>query len=198
MKSTLVFWLDKGAAGFRVDAINHLMEVEDLRDEPRNPDNTDELSFGFVFHHYTIDLQDTYDMVYEFREVLDNYQKEHGGDTRVLLTEAYTNLTRQMLYYESPDHTKQGSHMPFNFYLTNDFNKDSTTTTLKNRIDELIRSLPPGKVTNWVTGNHDQPRVGSRFGLESVGAMTTLAMTLPGVAVTYYVILLNLLLIMVN
>lgn len=92
-----------------------------------------------------------------------------------------------MLYFESPDKTKQGSHMPFNFYLVNDFKKDTTATALKNRIDEIIMNLPPGKITNWVTGNHDQPRVGSRFGEESVGALTTLAMTLPGVAVTYYV-----------
>lgn len=77
--------------------------------------------------------------------------------------------------------------MPFNFYLVNDFKKDTTATALKNRIDEIIMNLPPGKITNWVTGNHDQPRVGSRFGEELVGAMTTLAMTLPGVAVTYYV-----------
>lgn len=82
MKETLRFWLDKGADGFRVDAINHLMEVEDLRDEPRNLNNNDELSFGYVLHHYTIDLQDTYDKVYEFREVLDDWQKEHGGETR--------------------------------------------------------------------------------------------------------------------
>lgn len=40
-------------------------------------------------------------------------------------------------------------------------------------------------------GNHDRPRVGSRFGSEFIGAMNTLSMTLPGVAVTYYVINFN-------
>lgn len=32
------------------------MEIEDLRDEPRNLDEPDELSYGYVYHHYTLDM----------------------------------------------------------------------------------------------------------------------------------------------
>lgn len=55
MKNVLRFWLEKGASGFRVDAVNHLFEVEDLRDEPiDNPE--DNLSYGYTHKHYTKDL----------------------------------------------------------------------------------------------------------------------------------------------
>lgn len=37
-------------------------------------------------------------------------------------------------------------------------------------------------------GNHDQPRVASRYGAEKVDALLMLVMTLPGIAVTYNVI----------
>lgn len=55
MKNVLRFWLDKGAAGFRVDAVNHLFEIADLRDEPiDNP--SDPLAYGYTRKDYTKDL----------------------------------------------------------------------------------------------------------------------------------------------
>jgi len=47
--------------------------------------------------------------------------------------------------------------------------------------------MPHGHVANWVMGNHDNPRVASRFGEKSVDAMNMLLMTLPGIAITYNV-----------
>jgi len=47
--------------------------------------------------------------------------------------------------------------------------------------------MPRGHAANWVMGNHDNPRVASRFGPASVDAMNMLLLTLPGVAVTYNV-----------
>lgn len=55
MKNVLRFWLEKGASGFRMDAVNFLFEFEDFRDEPiRNPE--DPLSYGYTYKHYTRDL----------------------------------------------------------------------------------------------------------------------------------------------
>lgn len=53
------FWLGKGVAGFRIDAVNHLFEVEDLRDEPRNPSDNDPESYGYLTHDYTCNLVST-------------------------------------------------------------------------------------------------------------------------------------------
>lgn len=56
MKDVLRFWLRKGAAGFRVDAVNHLFEVEDFRNEPRDLYTDDENSYGYTYKDYTKDL----------------------------------------------------------------------------------------------------------------------------------------------
>lgn len=55
MKKVLKFWLNKGIAGFRVDAINHMFEDIRLLDEPRNMDNNDPNSFDYLNHIYTKD-----------------------------------------------------------------------------------------------------------------------------------------------
>lgn len=82
MKNVLLYWLDKGASGFRVDAINHMFEVEDLRDEPETGWTQDTTSYGFTHHIYTKDLDETYDMIQDWREMIDQYNKEKGGDPR--------------------------------------------------------------------------------------------------------------------
>jgi len=184
MKNVLRFWLDKGASGFRVDAVNHLFEVEDLRDEPiDNP--SDPLSYGYTRKDYTKDLDEVYDMIYQWRVVLDEYQRDHQGETRIMMSEAYANETFTMKYYQSADGLRQGSHMPFNFVLINELYGDSKAADFKRVIDARINALPSGRMTNWVIGNHDQPRVASRYGSEKVDALLTLVMTLPGIAVTY-------------
>lgn len=87
MIDVLKFWLKKGAGGFRVDAINHLFEYKDLRDEPKSDLTNDTNSYDYLLHHYTKDLPEVYEMVYKFREVTDKFQKENGGERRILMTE---------------------------------------------------------------------------------------------------------------
>lgn len=55
MKKVLLFWLNKGVAGFRVDAINHMFEDQRYLDEPRNQFNTDPNSYDYLTHIYTKD-----------------------------------------------------------------------------------------------------------------------------------------------
>lgn len=54
MKDVLTYWLDQGAAGFRVDAINHLVENINFLDEPIN-DNRDPNAYGYTHKIYTKD-----------------------------------------------------------------------------------------------------------------------------------------------
>lgn len=56
MEKVLSFWLEKGVAGFRIDAINHMFEDAKFRDEPRNEWNTDPNSYDYLNHIYTKDL----------------------------------------------------------------------------------------------------------------------------------------------
>lgn len=187
MKEVLRFWLAKGAGGFRVDAVNHLFELEDLRDEPLSGWTSDPFSYAYTHHHYTKDLDEMYDMIYQWRTLLDDWQTQNGGDTRIMMTEAYANNTFLAKFFTSSDGKRQGSHMPFNFGLITDLSEMSSAHDFKRVIEERLAIVPDGKYTNWVIGNHDQPRVGSRYGESKIDGLLTLVMTLPGIAVTYMV-----------
>jgi alpha-glucosidase len=47
-------------------------------------------------------------------------------------------------------------------------------------------ALPVGAWPNWVTGNHDQPRVASRVGAKQASVAAMLLLTLPGTLTLYY------------
>lgn len=180
MKDVLRFWLSKGVAGFRIDAVNHLFEVEDFRDEPETGTDHDPLSYGFTHHYYTKDLPEMYDMIRQWRAVLDDWTHNQSGPTRIMMTEAYANITFTMKYYQA------GSHMPFNFLLITDLGQTSTAQDFVFTINKWLIYMPRDKDANWVIGNHDNPRVGSRYSVEKIDALNMLVMTLPGIAVTYY------------
>uniref|UniRef100_A0A182MQP9 alpha-glucosidase n=1 Tax=Anopheles culicifacies TaxID=139723 RepID=A0A182MQP9_9DIPT len=180
----LRFWMERGASGFRVDAINHMFEDDLFRDEPIN-DPSDPLSYGYTHHIYTNNLLETYDVIGHWRKVIDEFVEETGSDTIIMLTEAYTSMDMVLRFYQSDDGSEQRAHFPFNFVLLGELNGNSNARDFKYVIDRWLENLPRGKVTNWVLGNHDQPRVGSRYGEQRIDAMNILLMTLPGVAVTY-------------
>lgn len=87
MLRVLKFWLDKGVAGFRVDAITHMYEVGsdadgNLPDEPPSGSTDDPHDYGFLNHIHTTDQNETFELSYEWRQFLDDYVKENGGDTK--------------------------------------------------------------------------------------------------------------------
>lgn len=126
-------------------------------------------------------------MVYQWRDLLDEFKAQNGGDTRIMMTEGDCNTTIIMKYFQSDDGKRQGSHMPFNFALILNLDEYSTAHHFKRVIDERYYATPEGHRMNWILGNHDQPRVGSRYGEGMIDALLTLVMTLPGIAVTYMV-----------
>ncbi|KAG5676681.1 hypothetical protein PVAND_006497 [Polypedilum vanderplanki] len=166
MKDILTFWLEKGVDGFRVVATNHLFEVEDLRDEIQTGWTNDPNNYGFTHHHYTKDLDETY------------------GNTRVIFTDAYANLTFTMRYYGSE--IEPNAHFPFNYLLIDKLNENSNAHDFKREIDEWFINLPNADATsNWILGNHDKPRLASRYGIKRVDGMLMLLLLLPGVSITW-------------
>lgn len=101
-----------------------------------------------------------------------------------MFTEAYANITFTMKYFID-ENGKKGSHFPFNFILIQNLNENSNAFDFKREIDVWMSNLPAVGVSNWVLGNHDQPRVGSRYGSDRIDGMLMLLLLLPGVAVTY-------------
>ena len=75
----LRFWLDKGIDGFRLDAISQLVEVEKItgNNETRseNSDVTDPQQYEYLYHNLTENLQETYDVIRGWKEVLDSYDE---------------------------------------------------------------------------------------------------------------------------
>jgi len=56
MNKIIEFWLEKGADGFRLDAINHLFEDPNFTDEPFSNWSNDPASYDYLDHIYTKDL----------------------------------------------------------------------------------------------------------------------------------------------
>lgn len=192
MKNVMRFWLGKGVAGFRIDAVPFLFEKDldrnnEYPDEPLAdgnpcPDSDDHCHLS---HIYTTDQPETFDMAYQWRELADEFKREHGGDTRILMTEAYTSFENIIKFYG--DGVRNGSHIPFNFdFLTNVVN-DTKASVVVEHINKFLDAIPNGVYANWVLGNHDNKRLASRFGVARIDLFNILLNTLPGIAVTYNV-----------
>lgn len=75
MDEILRFWLRKGVAGFRVDAVPFLFEApknsEGLYDdEPLNPGVNDPNSHAGLIHTLTMNADESYDLVTHFHDVV--------------------------------------------------------------------------------------------------------------------------------
>ncbi|RLU25537.1 hypothetical protein DMN91_001693 [Ooceraea biroi] len=180
MKNVLSFWMNRGVEGFRIDAINHMYEDARFLDEPRgNVPGLPDDDYDTLDHIYTKNLPETYEVLKSWRELMDNHSK--GSDTKMILTEAYTDFNLTILYYTS------GSTVPFNFMFIADLNNKSSAADFKRLIDRWINHVPagPAYVANWVVGNHDNHRAASRFGVKRADQLSMLATVLPGVSVIY-------------
>jgi len=188
MKDVLRFWLRKGAYGFRIDAVPHVFEIAadadgNWPDEPRNEEVSDPDDYTYLQHIYTTDQPENLEMVYEFRDVIEEIDAELGGDDRVLLTEAYSPLDVLMQYYGNGTHL--GSQIPFNFELLAKISYSSDAYHYSELIHNWLDNMPEGQVANWVFGNHDTSRIGSRLGADRIDACNMIILGLPGVSVTY-------------
>ncbi|XP_042865643.1 maltase A1-like [Penaeus japonicus] len=184
MKQVLRFWLDRGADGFRVDAVKFLFEVEDINQNEavaNDPEIDDPQDYYYLNHTLTTNQPETLDVVKEWRDVVDQYPD------RVMMVEVYDDNIDEVMKYYGND-TVPLADFPFNFLLIDSFRNrsDLSGVALKDALDLWLDNLPEGKWPNWVLGNHDNGRVGSRFGVDLIDALNMLILLLPGTPVTYY------------
>ncbi|KAH8316611.1 hypothetical protein KR067_011744 [Drosophila pandora] len=189
MKRVLRYWLDLGVAGFRCDAVPVLFEIEpdengQYADEEVSGLTNDTEARNYLKSDLIENLPETIDMAYQWRVVMDDYQRIHGGDTRVLLIETYAPPAYTMQFYGN--RSVAGAHLPFNFNLITVLASDGfSASSIKTAVDNWLDNLPAGRTANWVIGNHDQRRAASRYGTANADAMNMLVMILPGASVTY-------------
>uniref|UniRef100_C6ZQU5 alpha-glucosidase n=1 Tax=Ochlerotatus triseriatus TaxID=7162 RepID=C6ZQU5_OCHTR len=187
MKNVLRYWLDRGVSGFRIDAVPYLFESAEKEgryineslsrttDDPEDP--------AYLIHSQTMDQPETYDMIYQWRAVLDEYTKKDNR-TRIMMTEGYTSLPKIIEFFGNA--TVNGAQIPFNFEVISNIRKTSTGADFAKYVKLWLDAKPANRRSNWVLGNHDNNRIGSRLGENKIDLYNIALQTLPDIAVTYY------------
>jgi len=175
MLDIMRWWLDKGVDGFRVDAMWHMIKDAQWRDNPRNPDYKDSMgSYEQLLPVYSTDQPEMHGIAARMRKVLDEY------DERLMIAEIYLPVHRLVAYYGTHD---REAHLPFNFTL---ISLPWDSRLIAAAVDEYEAALPDTDWPNWVMGNHDQPRIGSRVGFGQSKVAAVLLLTLRGTPTMYY------------
>lgn len=147
------FWLDRGASGFRIDAVSRLYEDPDLRNDPILPGRN---AYGDpnIEHKYTDNLPEVHDTLRELRAVVDQYP----GDP-VLISEAdEPNITELTKMYGSKLDEIQ---LPMDFQIA-DVNELSAAKFRK-LLNEVNNNSAGGQ-PHYFFSNHDQLRQWDRYG----------------------------------
>lgn len=87
-------------------------------------------------------------MVQQWRVMIDAYNQEKGGDTRVLFTEAYASIEDTVRYYADED-GKPRAHFPFNFVLIERLNEGSSAVNFSTEIESWVKAAG-NNTSNWV------------------------------------------------
>jgi alpha-glucosidase len=147
-EAVMRFWLDRGAAGFRIDVAHALVK------EPGYPDAGVEVNDGQAatdpLPYY--DLDGIHPIVRRWRRVVDEY------DDRMLVAEAWVPAERLPLYLRPDEY-----HQAFDFDL---LSAPWDAAVFRDIIDASVRSARAGgSDPTWVLSNHDVVRHSTRYGL---------------------------------
>lgn len=154
MFSTMRFWLDRGVAGFRLDAVPSLFESEDLKDEPETGETTAYGDKG-LRHIYTDNLPEVHSTLRRMRALIDSYP----GD-RVLIGETYLQDIRQMdAWYGGAAHDEL--QLPMDMILARPRTLDAAY--FRKGLEDIENGIH-GSQPLLVFGNHDRPRAFTRYG----------------------------------
>lgn len=196
LKQIMKFWMELGVDGFRMDAVAHMFESEDL-EQDENPlrlasGDSSSSSYDSVDHKHTYNLPEVLDLLKEFRETLDEGVEgdEEREEPRVMLTEAYLSTADLSKYYGSnfTEHSGDISHLPLNFAMIRQFKTkgDATASNMEAVLKSYLSGLPAAAWPNNNMGNHDTSRIASRLGSGLTDAMNMILMLLPGTPIVYY------------
>jgi glycosidase len=179
MHDTLRFWLDRGVDGFRVDVAHFLMKDPEMRSNPasesREPDAKDKHHYDVQQHLHDKAHPDIHAVHAEIRNVLDEY------DNRYSIGEIHESDWSRWAEYYGPDLDQL--HQPYNFSL---LWSEWSAPAFRAKILGQEEALPPGAWPSHVLGNHDEPRLASRYGTSRARAAAVLLLTLRGTPTMYY------------
>jgi alpha-glucosidase len=181
MFDSVRFWLDRGVAGFRLDAIPTLFEDPQLRDE-EVLQGTNAFGDPNLKDLRTNNLPEVHDVLRDLRKLTDSY----AGD-RVLIGETYLNNIHELeeMYGLKQDELQLPMDMQVGF-----INK-LNVGLFRSRIQDAESELPAGDQPLFVFDNHDNPRSIDRYGdgkhnLAIARIIATMLFTTRATAMMYY------------
>ena len=187
MFDVMRFWLDKGVAGFRLDAIPSLFEDPQMRNEPETG-GTNAYDYPNISTKYTDNLPEVHGVIKRMRKMVDKYP----GD-RVLIGETYLpNVADLYKWYGGPAHNEL--QLPMDMLLgfgsgysgAKKLDPGHFRTVLEDAETKLQGSEPL-----FVFSNHDNPRDWDRFGdgvhnLDIAKIIATVLLTPRATSLMYY------------
>ncbi|MHB8302796.1 MAG: glycoside hydrolase family 13 protein [Acidobacteriaceae bacterium] len=174
------FWLDRGVAGFRLDAIPELFEDPQFRDEKVLPGKN---NFGdpHLDSSLTENLPEVHRVMRDLRKLVDSYP-----GNRVLIGETYLpNIQEQLKWYgRNNDELQLPMDMQVGFLNKLDVNR------FRAKIDQAETGLN-GNMPLFVFDNHDNPRSWNRYGdgvhdAAIARIIATMLLTTRSAALMYY------------
>jgi alpha-glucosidase len=183
------FWLDRGVAGFRLDAIPNLFEDPQLRNNPE-VGGTDAYGDPRVSDKYTNNLPEVHDVIRRMRAMVEKYP-----DNRVLIGETYLPNTAELdKWYGGTAHNEL--QLPMDMLLGFHGDHDHLDAdAFRKHIIEAETQLN-GSQPLIVFDNHDNVRAINRYGDSTPNPavdaplvnklLDAVLFTVPATALTYY------------
>lgn len=182
MHDVVRFWLDRGTAGFRLDAINTLFEDEKLTDNPLKPGKNAYGDPNMEYKYNYLLLPEIHKELKDLRKVLASYK-----ENRLLLGETTAEDLEQLVsMYGDGDGDEIQLPMNFRFAYINELSAPKFRKSIA-EIDENAKGGWPC----YVLSNHDARRHFERYGDgknndQIARLMGALLLTLRGTPVLYY------------
>jgi len=174
------FWLDRGVAGFRLDAIPDLFEDPTFQDEKILPGKN---AFGDPNEDQsrTENLPEVHKIIRQLRELVDSYP----GD-RVLIGETYLSNIQDQLEWYGKNNDELQLPMDMQVGFLNKLDVEAFRTKINQAETELNGNMPL-----FVFDNHDNPRSWNRYGDGKHDAaiariIATMLLTARSTALMYY------------
>ena len=181
MFGAIRFWLDRGVAGFRFDAIPALFEDQQLRDAKELPGTN---AYGDTKQENILydNLPEVHDVMRRLRSMVDKYP-----GNRVLIGETYLpNVQELDKWYGGAKHNELELPMDMQVGFTNKLD----ASLLRQRINDAETKID-GNQPLFVFDNHDNIRSWDRYGdgvhnEEIARLIATLLLTARSTALMYY------------
>ncbi len=164
-KDILKFWLDRGVAGFRFDAITTLFEDPQMRDDEVLKDksgNSYKNAYGDVALNDTMtnNLPGVHPVMQEMRALADQYKPDMFPGTRIFIGETYLpNIAELAKQYGTSDHPE--FHLPMDTQVG--FINRLDAAAFREKLNDVETKINDN-IPLLVFDNHDNPRMDARYG----------------------------------